>query len=481
MYIWRPRSVLQLVVVGFFAALAPLCIAILFTIETLGELSDKNRNVARLVVDITRLGEEVQRDLLELERRARQYLALGDPNLAELFERERQFLMEDLLKLQALQSRMLTESPDIAGLLTLLERLDMSGREVPGQVFESGDIEDNRARMEQSFELIMERRVAIDKWLEASVENLLDANSADADALLDYLMVQLSVLAAATLTLLLFFSYWINKPLKKLAREIQQLGTEGLGQPIEIVGPEELRELGTKLEWLRQRLHESEEEKQKFLRHISHELKTPLASLREGTDLLAEHVTGKLSQQQQEIVEIVRLNGIELQRLIENLVDINRLPQQQTQIEDIDLHELCNGLVSQYRISLDSKSLRLEVRGSTNQWRADPYKLRIALDNLLSNAVNYAPEGGVIKLVWEEKAARLVVDVANSGEAIPSEDTERIFEPFFQSVAKRSGPIKGSGIGLSVARECMESQGGTLELVADTDLPVCFRLTCPRN
>ncbi|KAA1189940.1 HAMP domain-containing protein [Pseudohalioglobus sediminis] len=481
MYIWRPRSVLQLVVVGFFAALAPLCIAILFTIETLGELSDKNRNVARLVVDITRLGEEVQRDLLELERRARQYLALGDPNLAELFERERQFLMEDLLKLQALQSRMLTESPDIAGLLTLLERLDMSGREVPGQVFESGDIEDNRARMEQSFELIMERRVAIDKWLEASVENLLDANSADADALLDYLMVQLSVLAAATLTLLLFFSYWINKPLKKLAREIQQLGTEGLGQPIEIVGPEELRELGTKLEWLRQRLHESEEEKQKFLRHISHELKTPLASLREGTDLLAEHVTGKLSQQQQEIVEIVRLNGIELQRLIENLVDINRLPQQQTQIEDIDLHELCNGLVSQYRISLDSKSLRLEVRGSTNQWRADPYKLRIALDNLLSNAVNYAPEGGVIKLVWKEKAASLVVDVANSGEAIPSEDTERIFEPFFQSVAKRSGPIKGSGIGLSVARECMESQGGTLELVADTDLPVCFRLTCPRN
>ena len=481
MYIWRPRSVLQLVVVGFFAALAPLCIAILFTIETLGELSDKNRNVARLVVDITRLGEEVQRDLLELERRARQYLALGDPNLAELFERERQFLMEDLLKLQALQSRMLTESPDIAGLLTLLERLDMSGREVPGQVFESGDIEDNRARMEQSFELIMERRVAIDKWLEASVENLLDANSADADALLDYLMVQLSVLAAATLTLLLFFSYWINKPLKKLAREIQQLGTEGLGQPIEIVGPEELRELGTKLEWLRQRLHESEEEKQKFLRHISHELKTPLASLREGTDLLAEHVTGKLSQQQQEIVEIVRLNGIELQRLIENLVDINRLPQQQTQIEDIDLHELCNGLVSQYRISLDSKSLRLEVRGSTNQWRADPYKLRIALDNLLSNAVNYAPEGGVIKLVWEEKAARLVVDVANSGEAIPSEDTKRIFEPFFQSVAKRSGPIKGSGIGLSVAKECMESQGGTLELVAGTDLPVCFRLTCPKN
>jgi two-component system sensor histidine kinase GlrK len=470
-----------MVVIGFFAALVPLCIAILFTIQTLGELSDKNRTVARLVVDVTRLGEEIQRDTLELERRARQYLALGDPDLAALFEKERLSLQEDLEKLLALQASMLTESPDIEGLLALLDRLDMSGKEVPSQVFESGLIEDNRARMVQAFELITDRSEAIDKWLEASVEQILNANSEDADALLDYLIAQLSLLAAATLALLLFFSFWINRPLKKLAQEIQQLGTKGLGHKIEIIGPLELRELGAKLEWLRKQLHDSEEEKQKFLRHISHELKTPLASLREGTDLLAEQVPGRLSQQQQEIVDIVRLNGIELQRLIENLVDINQMPQQETQIDTVDLGELWEDLVRHYQISLDNKSLDLVVERSVSTWSADRYKLRIALDNLLSNAVNYAPEGGTIKVAWYQQDASLIIDVANSGEAIPSGDKERIFEPFFQSVAQRTGPIKGSGIGLSVARECMESQGGKLYLTEHPDLPVCFRLICPEH
>jgi two-component system sensor histidine kinase GlrK len=101
------------------------------------------------------------------------------------------------------------------------------------------------------------------------------------------------------------------------------------------------------------------------------------------------------------------------------------------------------------------------------------------LDNLLSNAVNYTPIGGCIEIAWYEKCTNLVMEVANSGVAIPPEDEKRVFDPFFQSVAKRTGPIKGSGIGLSVARECMEAQGGSLSVVPHKELPVCFRLVCP--
>ena len=82
MSFWQPRSVLQLVLFSFFAALAPLCAAILFTMQTMGELADKDRDVTQLVVEVTRLGQEVQHEVLELERRAGQYLALSDPNLA---------------------------------------------------------------------------------------------------------------------------------------------------------------------------------------------------------------------------------------------------------------------------------------------------------------------------------------------------------------------------------------------------------------
>jgi two-component system sensor histidine kinase GlrK len=121
------------------------------------------------------------------------------------------------------------------------------------------------------------------------------------------------------------------------------------------------------------------------------------------------------------------------------------------------------------------------VQGLATNWEADRYKLRTALDNLLSNAVNYTPEEGRIEVVWRRDDANLVVEVANSGEPIPEEDAERVFEPFVQSSAKRSGPIKGSGIGLSVARECMEVQGGSLSLIDHPELPVCFRIICPAH
>ncbi len=478
MSFWQPRSVLQLVLVSFFAALAPLSVAILFTVQTLGELADKNREVTHVVVEVTRLGQEIQRDVLELERRARQYLALAEPELAQLFGRERATLSE---KLRALQERIPSQSPDIEGLLSSLTRLSLVANEPPAptDAFNAESLPDQR--LDHDFSVINDQSGAVKKWLLSSVDQLLEQNTAEADSLIDALVFQLSLLAFATLALLLLFAYWINKPIKDLTQEIHQLGTEGLSHAIEISGPQELQALGSKLEWLRQQLHETEQQKLQFLRHISHELKTPLSSLREGADLLAEHVTGRLSQQQQEIVEIVRQNGIELQRLIENLIDYNQLPHQELTFEEIDLNALWQELLNNYGISIDKKALQLALHGDVSTWVADRYKLKTTLDNLLSNAINYTPEGGRIDIKWRAEDATLVIDVANSGEPIPTEDTERVFEPFFQSASRRTGPIKGSGIGLSVARECIEVQGGSLSLASHDTLPVCFRLTCPAH
>ena len=484
MSFWQPRSVLQLVLVSFFAALAPLGIAILFTLQTLGDLSDKDRQVTRLVVEITRLGQEIQSDVLELERRARQFLALDEPELAQLFEKERAILAD---KLETLQARIGSQSPDIKSLIKSLAQLTLATSgppETPVSQISVGPgsaISAPTQRLNQSFDIISEQSQAVQKWLLASVDQLLEKNAEEADSLIDYLVLQLLLLALVALALLLLFAYWINKPVKDLTQEIHQLGTEGLSHAIEISGPDEVQVLGSKLEWLRQKLHETEQQKQQFLRHISHELKTPLSSLREGADLLAEHVAGRLSQQQQEIIEIVRQNGIELQRLIENLLDYNQLPRQELVFEETELETLWQELLGNYRIAIDKKALQLEIHGDVQTWIVDRYKLKTSLDNLLSNAVSYTPDGGTVDVAWRAQGATLIIDVANSSEPIPEEDKERVFEPFFQSASKRTGPIKGSGIGLSVARECIEAQGGSLSLASHDTLPVCFRLTCPAH
>jgi len=474
---WQPRSLAQLVLVSFFAVLAPLCVAILFSVQTLGAMAEKNREVTHAVLDVTRLGQEIRQDVLEIERRSRQYLTLTDPELADLFERERARLTT---KLQSLQERMPADSREINGLLDSLGRLELVTYSV-ATPDAPGIVSPMRVELDQEFSVISEQGKAVEIWLQFAVDQLLRKNTEDTNSHIDFLVLQLSLLAAATLALLLLFAHWINRPVKDLTHEIHNLGTSGLSHPIEISGPLELQALGSELEWLRQGLHESEQQKQLFLRHISHELKTPLSSLREGADLLAEQVTGHLSQQQLEIVEIVRQNGIALQRLIENLIDYNHLPHQKLHFEEIELGALWRELLANYSISLNKKDLRLQQRGSEETWVADRYKLQTSLDNLLSNAINYTPEGGCIDILWHSNGDHLIIDVANSGEPIPIQDAERVFEPFFQSVAKRSGPIKGSGIGLSVARECIEAQGGSLSLAPHDRLPVCFRLICPAH
>jgi len=266
-----------------------------------------------------------------------------------------------------------------------------------------------------------------------------------------------------------------------IIQEIHHLGTAGLSHEITISGPEEVKALSSKLEWLRQSLHDTDQQKQQFLRHVSHELKTPLSSLREGTELLSDEVTGRLSHQQREIVEIARRNGIELQRLIENLLDYNQLPEQQLSYVSFEVTALWQELLSNYRLMIDKKALQLELHGDIENWVADLGKLKTALDNLLSNAIYYTPEAGRIDIAWRMQDSKLVIEVANSGEPIPIEDSQRVFEPFVQSSARRSGPIKGSGLGLSVARECIELQGGSLSLAPHATLATCFRLVCPAH
>ncbi len=474
---WRPRSLAQLVLVSFFAALAPLAIAILFSVQALATMADKNREITQVVVDVTRLGQDIQQDVLEIERRARQHMALANPDLAELFARERARLAG---KLHILQRRMPSDSPAINDLLDSLNRLELAPA-TTGVLSPIAAPAPSQDYLDHDFTVINDQSRAVGKWLQASVDQLLQRNVEQANAHINSLVVQLALLAAATLGLLLLLARWINKPVKDLTQEIHNLGTSGLSHPIEISGPLEMQALGSELEWLRRRLHEADQQKQLFLRHISHELKTPLASLREGADLLAEQVTGHLSQQQLEIVEIVRQNSIALQQLIENLIDYNRLPHQELLFEEIELHTLWHEVLGNYSISLNKKALQLQQCGSEATWVADRYKLKTCLDNLLSNAINYTPEGGSIDVTWRSSGQLLVIDVANSGEPIPVKDTERVFEPFFQSLSRRSGPIKGSGIGLSVARECIEAQGGSLSITPHARLPVCFRLICPAH
>jgi len=303
-----------------------------------------------------------------------------------------------------------------------------------------------------------------------------------AEAVHNRLIMMLLIATALALAAALVLTRIIARPILALDAAIRQLGSADFERPIRVAGPEDLRNLGERLDWLRLRLTELEAQKNRFLRHLSHDLKTPLAALREGTELLNDQVAGPLAPPQRQVVAILRDNSVKLQRLIEDLLDYQRALHAATGLVpgQVELHELIRQTVRSHVLAAQAKSQRVSVEaGQVNVW-ADASKLRSIFDNLLGNAIKFTPPGGEIRVAAREQRGFATVDVIDSGPGVPPEERESIFEAFFRGRAGASGRAEGTGLGLAIAREFAEAHGGRIEAVAGAR-GGHFRVTLPQR
>jgi two-component system sensor histidine kinase GlrK len=289
------------------------------------------------------------------------------------------------------------------------------------------------------------------------------------------LLLPLTLIAIYTLTLL------VGRPLRQIDRAISELGHGHLSNEIGVAGPHDLQRLGKQLEWLRLRLLELAQERNRFLRHMSHELKTPLANIREGTELLMDGAVGELDPNQREVAAILRDNGIKLQRMIENLLSFSAWQTSSVGLEpsEFRLRPVVKQVLENQQLTLLSQRVRLDVQVEDVTLVADRGKIRLILENLVSNAVKYSPKGGTIHISARADSPTLVMDVADNGPGIPKEDRDHVFEAFYTGRAARTTSVKGTGIGLSVVLEFVAAHGGTVEIV-DGEFPGAhFRIRMP--
>ncbi|WP_299314397.1 ATP-binding protein [uncultured Halomonas sp.] len=464
---WRPRSLFQLVLLAFLVVMLPLGVLMFQAAQALSELSRLADVSARQAVEETRRARTLGILALELERSARQYAVVEQESLLDIYvERLREY--RDLL---AEQRELLGEEEDVAVLarqLQLLERLP----ELPRELFEQQLV---------IFPAFAERTESMRRATNRHIDARIEAIRERAETVQARLWLQTAALVSASLVLMLLFSWLIIRPVRQLERRILGIGSGAprrAARPVQ--GPAELVQLDERLDWLASRLEELEAEKQQFLRHMSHELKTPLASVREGAALLADGVAGELSPPQREILELIDASGGELQRLIEQLLDYNLLQHnRQVAPERLDIATVVREVLAKHRLALANKGMAVSSFDGPLEWSLDHTATSRLLDNLISNAIAYGEDGGVLEIRARRRGDRLELEVANSGEPIAEADRPRLFEAFYQGQARRKGPLKGSGIGLSVAADCARIQQGQLELVEDPRLAVCFRLTLP--
>ena len=296
------------------------------------------------------------------------------------------------------------------------------------------------------------------------------------------LMRQVLAASALAVALALAFGVWLARPFKRLERAIVGLGENRLDVPIDIRGPADVRRVSQQLEWLRLRLTELDADKARFLRHVSHELKTPLAALREGISLLEDGVTGALNPAQREVAQILQQNAISLQSQIEALLRFNAAA-----FEARDLHRertallpLIEEQVEAQRLQWQAHGLQVQVDGEPLSITVDPTKLGTALANLLSNAIRFSERGGTIRFDVSGTPDTARIDIADAGPGIAEGDRDRIFEPFYRGERQPEHAVKGTGIGLSIVQEYIGAHGGRIALLPDGP-GARFRIELPRS
>ena len=221
-------------------------------------------------------------------------------------------------------------------------------------------------------------------------------------------LMRLVVAASAlAVSLALAFGVWLARPFKRLQRAIVGLGENRLDEPIDIHGPADVRRVSQQLEWLRLRLTELDADKARFLRHVSHELKTPLAALREGVSLLEDGVTGALNPAQREVAQILQQNtdlAAGPDRSAAALQRRGLRGARSCTANAPPLLPLIEDQIEAQRLQWQANGLTVRAEGEPISVVVDPVKLGTALANLLSNAIRYSARGGIITLAVSSTA-----------------------------------------------------------------------------
>lgn len=485
--------------------------AAISAVFTLGRLMNEHGEGASRALRLNAATQTLAAHTTAMERAARQSLILNDEPL-RLRHAEESRAAQDTLALlldEAAQSRTSDDETQRAATDAAFEQLNGAAAQWRAQhdriralMAQGGVIQDTPAGRAQALRqsLTRERAVArafrdmdlLTQQLGQRVQQLITKNS---EALRERLARSqrnlgglVSVAVGLTLALAVGLGLWLARPLRQIERAIVGLGENRLDQPIAIRGPSDVRQLGLQLDWLRLRLTELDADKARFLRHVSHELKTPLAALREGVALLEDGVTGPLNERQQEVAHILHQNAQTLQQRIEALLRFNAAAFEARQLKrrPVDLQALVNTQIEAQRLQWRGRNLAVRVRvgepmASSDSSRLasstlptlqlDEEKMGIALANLLSNAIRFSPPGGVIEFNFHLQPGWVLLDIGDQGPGVAEPDRARIFEPFYrgqrQPELQAPHALHGSGIGLSIVREYIEAHGGRITLLDD--------------
>ena len=463
--ILRVGSLRQLTLGSFILALVPL-IALLWQSQSdLAKVSRMTSSETRFVVTVVGYMQELDGASIDLERTLRQYAIIQNATVADLTDNA----LEQFASAQRDLCALIDNTENCDQLIKQIEQL-RNFRTINDQLLLNAylaSLSNGVVAMRKDVDQAIQTRLAVQQ------EDMTDMQAKQAWST--------AMLVSISLLLILLGSQLIVKPVKKLKQIIQILAHQrGELPPLSTKAPFELIGVERDLHWLSERLQQLEHIRTALLRHAAHELKTPLASIKEGCSLLSENVVGELNPQQAEVLSLLSSSTQRLNTLVEKLLDYNLLLQQAepkfTRTNPADLVRDC---VEDYALALQDREVSVDVKIDTISVDEELY--RRILDNLVSNAVAHGAVGRPISVNIYEKNGNAILDVANRGKKIPPEKVVKLFEPFTRGDDPRNDNVIGTGLGLSIVSDCARLMYGDVAVVDVDYADVCFRVSIPQK
>ena len=280
----------------------------------------------------------------------------------------------------------------------------------------------------------------------------------------------------------------MSRPIKKLTEGAKSIGQGNLEQRISVKSRDELGDLAGEFNRMAKKLKELDQMKDDFVSSVSHELRSPLTSIKGYVDFVLRGKAGPLNKKLIEYLTIVKNNTSRLGMFINDILDLAKIEAKRFELgkEALELPPLIEEMVTFFRPQAEESKVQLEVVVSTNVSlvSADPDKLRQVFTNLLSNAFKFTPEGGKVTIETKNSESGNFVEIAikDTGVGIAKEDLQKVFGKF-QQIKPSKGKVKkvkGTGLGLAIVRGIVEAHGGRIWVESEPNKGSNFIFTLPK-
>ena len=475
---FSPKSTTQITFISFGLVVIPLFIALIYSVAQLDNIDSRLSTNLENNNTLINESQNLYSIINGMERGARQYQIVRD---LELIESYNEFEKQLIARINTIKSF----APE-ASIAELSNQIQTDTKLVRQLVIQYSDDQTEDEFDEQTTKInsYFTKMRANDRTLSSAIQDFSKASVnqiiKESKRVKKTLFTLSILLIPVTLLLMVYFSHVINKPISQIKLAIEKIGKQYLDQPIKVSGPKNLQVLGRRLEWLRVQLKELDTQKTQFLQHVSHELKTPLTAIREGTELLNDKIIGELNDKQLEVTGILKTNSKELQNQIEDLLKFNKSIAESnvTRRMEIPIDELIHEAIDEQKLSIKGRRIRLRTSLKNVLIKIDPEQMLIVFRNLLSNAIKYTPPGGEIKMSLKEKKNYVEFHIQDSGTGIHEDEKENIFTAFFKGEKDGTGYMKGTGLGLAIVKQYIDFHKGEV-LLLDSAEGALFRVRLP--